>query len=772
MSPALVPVSALSKASPQISRGTPCKDDAPSDQPQDHQSRLKFIGGAKNSSLPLGSGSGRSTPSLGRSGSLLLKSGLARPSSRLSKQGEQHRSLDDLDADDEDNVEKGVPIPLTRKGSDGAVKKHKVAGSASLPRQLSKVAPDYSMFSSPAGNGTLSSSESEVGAPEDQLCCSLDSHTKQDEPSGRRTLKMPSKVGGGVPVPGTTPATTSEKPPLAVEGSGEEEDVKHARGSIEEARPASRLQMMKPGGAARELRPPGERKVAMPMPRAVGKDAKLMATMALTAAALTSENVTGSNSSLDSCSGSADIQAAESSKLDMCMVAENPSKVLPLQKKGLPMPSTVVKLTASDLITSVSPAKDTAVTPPGAPGGSDDTRGTDKDIPSPVATPSPRCIRRISPEGMSHEETQSPSEVSGAIERVQAPSEKEIIRTDITGERDCSVEKKMVEASDSKKSSVLPVCITSDPKGVEEGSNVAWAQGKVQAHPSLPLSQAQLPGSISPTALPGNNNATAITKPVDTPAVADRDLLLPSAHIPRIDQLSGSTLAPKRARSLSPARPSRSDVSHDYKEPSSLAAGDSGEQRPLSTSSSGSIGGDSTKSDMAPVAKPLRSSLKSSANMRRNMANGSDSSLEKVQHRVTISPRESQIEYMSDHPIVTLSHTASQMLAVTRSPGVVRRASVRSEKLTYSEEESFLRPKLQQAAQDKMASTSTPQVHTPRVALKREGEEGRGHVYFYAHMYMCNFGYCPTLKKGSFTLVYVVSILKYQYCNMCVYMYI
>ena len=750
-SPALIPASALSKASPQISRSVPCQDDAPSDQPQDHQSRLKFPGSTKNSSVLHGSGSGRSTPSLGRSGSLLLgKSGLARPSSRLSKQGEQHRSMDDLDADDEGSVEKGVPIPLTRKGSDGVAKKHKVAGSASLPRQMSKAAPDYSMFSSPAavggngtlssaavgGNGTLSSaaaggngtlpsaaaggllsSESEVVVPEEQAQASLplnpdgsDSRTKLEQPSGKRTLKMPSKIASGLPVPGTPPpppsAATTEKPLPAADRSGEEGDVKH----VEEVCPSSRLQAVKAGGAgSREVKHLAERKMSASMSRA-GKDSRLMATMALPTAILTCESVTGSNSSLDSCSSAADIQAVESSKLDTTVpVMENPSKVVPLQKKGLAMSSIAGS--------PVSSSKDTAVS---LPGPSEDARDMDKDITSPVATPSPRCIRRISPEGMSHEEALSPSEVGGAAERSQPQSEKEL-----RVECERPAEKKLVETSDSsKKSSCVPASATPDPNGVGGGGS---AQGKSQLH--LPSPQGGNP-------LVGSSGNVVSAEGVKAPAVADGDQRLASpVNVPRIDQLpSGSAIPPKRARSLSPARPPRGgggdelDPRNLLKEPSSLLTDslEQQQQRPLSTSSSGSIGGDSTKSDLAPVAvKPLRSSLKSS--MRRNVANGSDSSLERVQHRVTISPRESQIEYVSDHPIVSLGITslshASQNLAVMRSPGAVRRGSARGERKGYAEEEG-LRPKLQ-AAQENMAAASTPQVRH-RWCTQKKGAGGEG----------------------------------------------
>eukprot|EP00731_Ephydatia_muelleri_P029738 Em0021g261a len=622
-------------------------------------------------------------------------SGLARPSSRLSKQGEQHRSLDDLDADDEDNgVEKkvGLPIPLTRKGSDGAIKRHKVAGSASLPRQLSKVAPDYSAFSSPAqgGNGGLLSSDSEVGPPGEQDCSppnpdGSEDRARQDQSTlaTKRALKAPSKIASGLPAPGTVQAIATEKSSLAVERSGEEDEgveegVRRMTASLEEARPSSRLQMLKPGAVARKLS----------IPR-MGKDNRLMATMAIpTPTSHVSENVMGSNSSLDSCPGSVDIlQAAESSKLDACITIESPSKTSPQQKKGVPAPSTVTKATASNLTFTAHQTKDTITLSSGAP--ENDRRDVDKEVGSPVATPSPRCNRRISPEGMSHEEVQSPSKVTTPTERDQASSEKER-RTDVIGENDRSVERKVTDASDGKKSSAVPVSATFDAKTVQGDT-------------------------------PSTQTPAAATKPTDMPTSVANGNLLTSAHIPRIDQLSGSGgVAPKRARSLSPARPPRGE---GFQEPGSLTIVDSVEQRPLSTSSSGSIGGDSTRSDATPisiVSKPLRSSLKSSSSMRRNAANGSDSSLEKVQHRVTISPRESQIEYMSDHPIISLGH-ASQLLAATvqssppgvgvvRSPGVVRRATARGERLDYSGEESFLRPKLQQAAQEKLASESTPQL--------------------------------------------------------------
>ena len=646
-------------------------------------------------------------------------SGLARPSSRLSKQGEQHRSLDDLDADDEDNgVEKkvGLPIPLTRKGSDGAIKRHKVAGSASLPRQLSKVAPDYSAFSSPAqgGNGGLLSSDSEVGPPGEQDCSppnpdGSEDRARQDQSTlaTKRALKAPSKIASGLPAPGTVQAIATEKSSLAVERSGEEDEgveegVRRMTASLEEARPSSRLQMLKPGAVARKLS----------IPR-MGKDNRLMATMAIpTPTSHVSENVMGSNSSLDSCPGSVDIlQAAESSKLDACITIESPSKTSPQQKKGVPAPSTVTKATASNLTFTAHQTKDTITLSSGAP--ENDRRDVDKEVGSPVATPSPRCNRRISPEGMSHEEVQSPSKVTTPTERDQASSEKER-RTDVIGENDRSVERKVTDASDGKKSSAVPVSATFDAKTV---------QGDTPSTQSKPLSPSQ--GAYAPPPAPpllGEPAApAAATKPTDMPTSVANGNLLTSAHIPRIDQLSGSGgVAPKRARSLSPARPPRGE---GFQEPGSLTIVDSVEQRPLSTSSSGSIGGDSTRSDATPisiVSKPLRSSLKSSSSMRRNAANGSDSSLEKVQHRVTISPRESQIEYMSDHPIISLGH-ASQLLAATvqssppgvgvvRSPGVVRRATARGERLDYSGEESFLRPKLQQAAQEKLASESTPQV--------------------------------------------------------------
>lgn len=717
-SPALLPISAPSKASPQISRSPLCKEDAPGDQPQDPQSRLRFPGGGatmtKNSPLvPPSVLPGRSTPSLGRSESLLIKgtSGLVRPSSRLSKQGQHRRSLDDLDADDEDNgVEKvGSPIPLTRKGSDGAIKKHKVVGTASLPRQLSRAVPDYSAFSSPAGgnSGLASSSESEVAPPGEQDCLSPNPGRAEDraklDQATKRVLKAPSKIGGGgLSVPGKV--QVEEKPSLAVERSGEEvvEDEEEGSGggrrmtaSLEETRPSSRLQMLKPGAVGRNPS----------LPR-LGKDTRLlMATMAIPTptTAHVSESVTGSNSSLDSYTGSVDIQAAESGKLDACTTTtttESYTKTSPLQRKGLPAPSTITKATASNLaFTPVIPTKDTTT-------GND----MDKEVGSPVATPSPRCNRRISPEGMSHEEAQSPSEVTAPTERDQTSSSEKERRSDLIGENDCSVERKAVSASDSKKGS--HVSATLDTKTAQDNSTTA--DPCAQSKPPLPPSQG---ANASPLVPPGASDAAAVppaVKPADVPTVvANGNLPTTSAHIPCIDQLSSSgSMAPKRARSLSPTRPPRGD---DFGEPSSLSIADGVEQRSLSTSSSGSIGGDSTKSDvmLTPlVAKlPLRSSLKSST--KRNMVNGSDSSLEK---RVTISPRESQIEYMSDHPIVALGHT-SQLLSVTvqsssppeggvvRSPGVVRRATARGEG-------SSLRPKLQQSEQEKLASESTPQVRS------------------------------------------------------------
>ena len=122
-------------------------------------SRLKFPGG--------GSTSGRSTPSS------MARSGIQRPSSRLSKMGSS--SISNLSKEDDEEGESKAErrLRLQRKGSDGAVKRHAVqplsaksllsgpsiqSGTASLPRHLPKGILQQQQQQQHSGAAELSSS--------------------------------------------------------------------------------------------------------------------------------------------------------------------------------------------------------------------------------------------------------------------------------------------------------------------------------------------------------------------------------------------------------------------------------------------------------------------------------------------------------------------------------------------------------------------------------------------------------------------------------------
>ena len=172
--------------------------DAPEEQaanePHRPPSRLKFLG------------SGRSTPSNA------TRSGIQRPSSRLSKKASSSTNNLSEGGGGEDTPptgtkgEKGSGLRLQRKGSDGAVKKHLVntaalkspiqSGTSSLPRHLPK-----GMLAAHAGEGE-GEEEKEKHSPEATEDKHKTAHA-QGEPATHKDLgsRLPSKgqgLGDGV----------------------------------------------------------------------------------------------------------------------------------------------------------------------------------------------------------------------------------------------------------------------------------------------------------------------------------------------------------------------------------------------------------------------------------------------------------------------------------------------------------------------------------------------------------------------------------------------
>lgn len=755
------PSKLMAPSSASTTTATSSKGETPSELPtnEPQHSRLKYPNSGRATPTP--SQSGRSTPS-----GIPSRSGIARPPSRLTKAAtvaetpvSQLRNANTSAAAEDDGRERSSNMRLQRKNSDSAARKHRIElGTSSLPRNI----PKGVVAAGDGGGSSMATgaNDSEVIPPTKQNGSLHDTNNVEEETkpqtattpqengdkenaaavgeTSKRILKRPGNFGFGA-----TGVRTPNLPsgPTSATSSGERNGELSSL-SVEKSADLSPSQLLKaPGGkkflsSERKGGPQLQKRAQHSVPK-------------------TREYSSSSNSSLDSCTSSeVSVKPAQSSVLDESTVAVSPPKVDPVvaskQNATTPLHLSVVKRKEeSDIISPPAAFSERTITKETSDSGSTTSveSGTHSNSRLP-SKPHPRYGRRISPEGMSHEEiATSPKDKTSNVSEKNLRNEKEleptraseqgskgmVISETLDSERSetSMTTKKEVESSNVKSAEEAQ---GSKADGQKESADATSGESGSPASRSKAISQPETgqlySDSMSPQLKRSGERVEAIKSDRFTHSEE-----VHHAHLSRIKELTRSPQHEKRARSLSPKSSSRIGPysSVDRIHPRSPM---SPERIGLGRTASNA----STKSDMTntgPMQKPLRSSLRG-ANKGRNISAGSlEANSPKNIPKVTISPRSSQVVYLPDEvglqppppyankPFLSpaISADRPQSLADSTSsespPGsthvlpysrtdVVRRSSLRStmsEKLDYSDELRFLNPNMQDVANERYGST-------------------------------------------------------------------
>jgi len=371
-------------------------------------SRLRFPSSGRSTPL---SQTGRSTPS-----GIPGKSGIARPSSRLAKtsqaaekspsaekslSAEQNGELGGSGEAEEKISRRDSRLRLQRKNSDGAAKRHRAhtagaisieSGSSSLPRNLPKgvvtsglMAPGSYRKHGAASETKANDFESAgdfthgVNTKGDSVLVNESNRTSEEldkgtEGGGKRILKMPTKFSSGIRTPNL---------PSGPQASLTREERSEAPSSA--GAPISKLQKLPP-----------ERKIPAPHPNIQ------RSTLPSGSVALQKHKdilTSSSNSSLESCT-SGEIKLANSTNIDHTVLSSK-VKTQPSEKKPHSLQlsgerSGQDKQGFAKVGEILSPPAEFKLL------GEESESSPKREI--------SRYSRRISPEGMSHEDQGSPRE--------------------------------------------------------------------------------------------------------------------------------------------------------------------------------------------------------------------------------------------------------------------------------------------------------------------------------------------------------------------------
>ena len=722
-------------------------------------SRLRIPSSGRSTPL---SQTGRSTPS-----GIPGKSGIARPSSRLAKTSqvaeksptaEQNGELGGSGEAEEKIGRRDSRLRLQRKNSDGATKRHRVltagavsleTGTSSLPRNLPKgiltsglMAPGSYRKHGAASESKTNDFEAagdythNVNVKGDSVLVNESKGTSEEldkgTEGGRRMLKAPAKFASGIRTPNL---------PSGPQASLTREERNEAPSSA--GAPTLKLH---------KLQPP-ERKIPAPHP------AIQRPSLPSGSGALPKHKdilTTSSNSSLESCT-SGEIKLANSASIDRSA------------------PSSEVRTVLSEKKPAVSPSLQLS----GERGGQGFVKGGEilspptgfKQLGEQSETSPKRDIsrysRRISPEGMSHEDQGSPREGDQKLGNKEAEEnlknerelgrqkEQLLISQSLKSDHEVDKQKKTkVVDSDVINASEVSNSAASEADNGTEKSGIS-ARGTGDSPPSqLAVSHGSQPETGQPysesmSQLSPQTNQKSSRK-LQAPANVktqnrhrqgdieeDRNTKFDVQHnrSSRLEEMAKSPDRVKRARSLSPKSSHRVNLHV----PVSSGARKHFFRSELDRTASN----DSAKSENQIPSPTRKSCLRNGTKSRTS----SSSSLESARStpKVTISPRSSQLVYDPEetglHPPPTYAVTAfvspkhlspdrpqsftesiisssdsssppGSMLAIAGYPrtkvDVVRRASTlstTSERLDYHEVASFLRPSLEEAEHSKFGST-------------------------------------------------------------------
>ena len=617
---------------------TPKEGEPPSDLPA-NESRLKFPGGGGGGKS--GSLSGRSTPTSGKSGLVRPPSRITRPASKLGDTCKSS-SKDEPVVNGEEAEAHESKLKLHRKNSGGAAKRHTVieSGTSSLPRKLPKgilssglaaVAPGN--YSDRKHNGVAESipkpaDEVSDMAPEIKSIPEPAGNNKVDQategsPSPTRILKRPGQFAAPAPTKSLWVRTPNLPSASSTPSTGTSDDRSNILAPLAEKSGNQTTSQLPKGPTG--LKFPGERKIPAP-----GSKAQRMIPSLHGRMGLKPREHNSSSDSLDS-SASSDIKPAESSSIDAKTVDNRRQTEANKERPQIPPP---LKLSPND--------KDVILSPP------DDFRGRElgKLVESGSSSSSvshsgskdlPRYGRRISPEGMSHEEfNASPKDKSISMK----PDDK-MVENNLKNEKEMAKEGKPI--SDYSEEEV-PNSITTEAHDDQEsqkssdskidGSKVTLSQpetGQLYSDSMTQLSQGSDVSSSNHSDISPKRRNDGLTKSEEmrSPLRFSRFEKMP-AHTKRARSLS-----PKSSRRISPCKATGDDITLQYDSPSSPGTG-----KRLERTASNDINKSSSSSN-----KPLRSSLRNGGKGR----SGSSSSLDSSKSpKVTISPRSSQLVYLPD----------------------------------------------------------------------------------------------------------------------------
>ncbi len=712
---------------------------------EESQSRLKYPGGVRTTtpSARTLSEPGRSTPTAGRSGLVRPTSRLAKPSQVVDKVGrDQGKGEGSQQNGVESSSSGGVSkLKLERKSSGGMAKRHGVeSGISSLPRNISRsvtsagsglAAP--SSYSGTKKHGTVTeattlvqNSSTNKEECKSELMTSSSSGGKGDSssnhqrsPSVEPKNKLPLHSGEKRVLrrPGASTGTTGIRTPdmpsgpvtvSTASGTAEERsDMEATPAPVEKvASHPSPSQLPKSSGAT-GLKYPGDRKI--PLTGAKGHPQRTFQSGLRNKVGLKPrDSLSSSSDSLDS-SASSEVKLVNSPGIENGHVAESKSLVAetsPVKSVARVPPPLILREGRRSSLDNGD-----ILSPPANFSGKDlagKELGTSSTPKPPSSKNHLRYGRRISPEGMSHEEIViNPKEDNGVGEEAVAPVS--VDSTNKKKEKDFLVEGKggdvLVVLPGGQKVEV------SDIKPVDEAP--AGPAAAIQA-PQPPVSSV-------------HSQTNEQTKGKEDGLTRSEEVTSTRVHCSRVEQLARPPLQNKRARSLSPSSTRRIsptkvvlDDSPSHSDTPSSPAEKRGMELLPATSS------DISKSPGSPGPKRLKSSLRNGNKSRTSSSSSLDST---KSPKVTISPRSSQLVYLPDEvglqaaPSYTMKsylspHHVSELQSdrpqsfvdpeFSRSADILRRASIRStmsEKLDYRDEIGFLQPGLDLAGGEQYGST-------------------------------------------------------------------
>ncbi len=721
-------------------------------EPTANESRLKYLAGGRGTPAARTlSETGRSTPTSGRSG-------LARPTSRLAKPSQlASKEKEPVDGGQENGTTPtssggGVSkLKLERKGSGGVAKRHGVdTGMSSLPRSLSRgaVSASGSGLTPPSGhvgqrhhggssnpavapraNGdnseegrasqvvSSSGSESKGESAPEHPSPGAEQRTSADSGEQRRMLRRPGTNLGttGIRTP-NMPSGPASMPVNSGTTSEERSDAMVTPAPAEPTTPGrlAASQLPKSSASTTGLKYPGDRKIPLPGAKAPHHPRMLPSNLRNKFGGKPRDSLSSSSDSLDS-STSSDIKATDSPTIENGHVVESKrdgARISPTKTSPRVPPPLILRaprrssLDNGDILSPPADFSGKSIS------GKEFSKleASSSSVTPPKKEDPVRYGRRISPEGMSHEEiavdpkeddgvgkeTESPVS-AGSIDKkselgllVQAASGD--VKTEVQGEKELESPKvKLADKASTSPKIVIPV---------EQTSRL-----RDSPHES----------AVSPT--------KAVDKHEEK-LTRSEDVTSSRAHHSRVEQLAMSPIHSKRSRSLSPSSSRRISPAKVVLDDSPLLSDTPSsptEKRKRELTSS-----DFSKSLGSSGAKQLKSSMRNGSKSR----DSSSSSLDSTKSpKVTISPRSSRLVYLPDEiglqpaPSHGLkSHLSPRHVSPlpldrsqsffdrenSRGADLLRRASIRStmsEKLDYRDEIGFLEAGLERMAGDQFGST-------------------------------------------------------------------